>query len=100
MKKIVNQIVLTKDRQGEDFAKVLGETILTLLREEEMVSIRDDDTDILILEHEHDNYKEYWGTPTCMWLEDDEVEVIENYRAEKENRENSDKSDTDREVDE
>lgn len=100
MKKIVNQIVLTKDRQGEDFAKVLGETILTLLREEEMVSIRDDDTDILILEHEHDNYKEYWGSPTCMWLEDDEVEVIENYRAEKENRENSDKSDTDREVDE
>lgn len=100
MKKIINQITLTKERQGEDLAKVLGETILTLLREEEMVSIRDDDTDILILEHEHDNYKEYWGTPTCMWLEDDEVEVIENYRAEKENRENSDKSDTNREVSE
>lgn len=100
MKKNVNQITLTKERQGEDFAKVLGETILTLLREEEMVSIRDDDTDILILEHEHDNYKEYWGTPTCMWLEDDEVEVIENYRAEKENRENSDKFDTNREVSE
>lgn len=100
MKKIVNQITLTKERQGEDLAKVLGETILTLLREEEMVSIRDDDTDILILEHEHDNYKEYWGTPTCMWLEDDEVEVIENYRAEKEEKENGDKSDTDREVDE
>lgn len=100
MKKIVNQITLTKERQGEDFAKVLGDTILTLLREEEMVSIRDDDTDILILEHEHDNYKEYWGSPTCMWLEDDEVEVIENYRAEKEEKENGDKSDTDREVDE
>lgn len=100
MKKIVNQITLTKERQGEDFAKVLGETILTLLREEEMVSIRDDDTDILILEHEHDNYKEYWGSPTCVWLEDDEVEVIENYRAEKENRENSNKSDTDKEVSE
>ena len=100
MKKIVNQITLTKERQGEDFAKVLGETILTLLREEEMVSIRDDDTDILILEHEHDNYKEYWGTPTCMWLEDDEVEIVENYRAKKENRENSDKTDADREVSE
>lgn len=100
MKKIVNQITLTKERQGEDFAKVLGETILTLLREEEMVSIRDDDTDILILEHDHDNYREYWGTPTCMWLEDDEVEVVENYRAEKENKENSDKSDMDREVSE
>lgn len=98
MKKIVNQITLTKERQGKDFAKVLGETILTLLREEEMVSIRDDDTDILILEHEHDNYKDYWGSPTCMWLEDDEVGVIESYRAEKENRENSDKSDTNREV--
>lgn len=92
MEKIVNEITLTKERQGENFAKVLGETILTLLREEEMVSIRDDDTDILILEHEHDNHKEYWGTPTCMWLEDDEVEVIESYRAEKENknRENRD----------
>lgn len=100
MKKIVNQITLTKKRQGEDFAKVLGETILTLLREEEMVSIRDDDTDILILEHEHDNYKEYWGCPTCIWLEDDEVEVIENYRAEKEDRENSEKSDTNRGVNE
>ena len=100
MKKIVNQIVLTKERQGEDFAKVLGETILTLLREEEMVSVRDDDTDILILEHEHDNYKDYWGSPTCMWLEDDEVGIIENYRVEKENRENSDKSDTNREVSE
>lgn len=99
MKKIVNQIVLTKERQGEDFAKVLGETILTLLREEEMVSIRDDDTDILILEHEHDNYKDYWGGPTCVWLEDDEVGVIESYRAEK-NGENSDKSDMDREVSE
>lgn len=93
MKKIVNQITLTKENQGDDFAKVLGETILTLLREEEMVSIRDDDTNILILEHEHDNYKEYWGTPTCMWLEDDEVELIEDYRADKENEEDKEDGD-------
>lgn len=100
MKKLANEIVLTRDKQGESLAEVLGNTILTLLKENEIVVVRDDDDGIIIVEHEHNNYVDYWGGPTPMWLEDEELEMVETYRFEKEDEEkNSKKEDSEKDAD-
>lgn len=80
MKKNYEQIVLTKDNQGEDLGKVMGDVILLLLKEDEAVCVRAEDCGVFIIEHNHDNRRDYWGTPTNMWLEDEEVDLVESYR--------------------
>ena len=81
-KNMYNEIILTKDGQKEDYAKVMGETIFTLLREGEWVKVRTDDgnTDIIIIEHNHDENLEYWGGPTLHWISDKEEDLLYNSR--------------------
>lgn len=76
----VDQIVLTKENQKDDIAKKLGDLVLLLLSENEEVSIREEETGIYVISHAHDNSIDHWGGPTNMWLNEDEVELVEACR--------------------
>ena len=41
-------------------------------------TVRDDDTDIIVVEYDYDNY-EYGGLHP-IWCNDDEVDLLDNYR--------------------
>ena len=82
-KKLYNELVITKDRQGDELATRLGEVVLLLLKEENTCKIRDDDGsgEVIIIEYEHDNNINYWGSPSLEWLTDDELTSLEAIRA-------------------
>ena len=84
MKKIVNTLTITKEAQGNNYSKVIGDTILLLLSEGNIVSVKQELSDFVIIEYSHDNNIDYWGTPCLEWLEDGEVEALEDYRFRKE----------------
>mgnify|MGYP003293383721 CR=1 FL=1 len=82
-KKIWDEIVLTKDAQGADnFAQKIGELILTLLKENEVCKIYNDDGagQVFIIEHGHDEHYEVWGCPELIWVEPKDLEMLYDCR--------------------
>lgn len=75
---LYNTIVLTKDGQEEDLPTVLGDTIITLLKEGECVKVYTDDgnTDIIIIQHEHDENLVGWGGASLQWITKAEEDLL------------------------
>lgn len=79
----INEIVFSKDRYGnsrEKMFEAVSKQIMLLMEMGYVCKVYDDDTDIIVIEFEHDNRKGDWGTPYLCWLEPEEVETVENYR--------------------
>lgn len=77
MEKLFDQIVLCKEHfQDENFYEVLGRQIYTLLKSEEIVTIYDDDTDIIVIQHAHNEKVDAWGVANPMWVTPEEEEQI------------------------
>ncbi len=80
----VNSIVFSKSCYQGDRDKMYQAiaTQLSLLMENEYIcKIYDDDVDIVVIEYEHNNKRDYWGGPDLEWLSEDEQDVLSNYRA-------------------
>lgn len=60
----------------------IGKQLAILLHNKYVCKVRDDDTDIVVIEYEHDDNAEYWGVGGLYWLDDDEAEWLENKREE------------------
>lgn len=77
-----NEIIFSKDRyknREEMFAAIAKQ--LTILMENDYVcKVYDDDTDIIVIQYEHDERKDSWGGMQLLWLTQEEIEAIELYR--------------------
>ena len=78
--KLYNEIVITSDTWEDKTAERLGYTLMTLMGEGEVCKVYDDDTGIYIIQHNHNEDKEYWGGPVCEWMTDEEREDLEARR--------------------
>ena len=82
-----NEIVLSKEEFGEDLWKVVGEQLKILTRAGEICVVYDDDVDIVVIQHEHDdqhcrNDFDYYGVDNPHWLTPGEWDIIEHHRSE------------------
>lgn len=77
--KIWDEIILTKEAQGEDLATTIGNLILTLLKEEETCKIYNDDgaMEVFVIEHGHDEHISGWGGPILTWVTQEEFDELE-----------------------
>lgn len=75
-KKLYNEIVITRDSWGDKTAERLGDIIITLTKEGEVCKVYDDDDGIYIIQHNHNEDKEYWGSPVCTWLTEEENDNV------------------------
>lgn len=75
-----SEIVLTRDVWGDDLFNVVGKVLEILLKQEHICTVRDDDNGIIIIRHEHDESKEFWGCDNPYWITADEWEKVEFHR--------------------
>ena len=84
----VNSLAFSLDRYGKDRDKMyaaIAKQLAILLENHYVCKVSDGDCGIVIIEFEHDNSKDYWGSPELHWLNEDEVELVKDYRYNKEN---------------
>lgn len=80
----VNQIVFSRDTHGDNLWSVVAQQLEILMKNDEICTVYDDDTDIIVISFEHNERKEFWGCTNPYWLTPEEVEWIERLRSEKE----------------
>lgn len=91
--KLYNEIVITKDSWKDKIAEKLGNIIITLTKEGEVCKVYDDDDGIYIIQHNHNEDKDYWGCPVCTWLTEEENDsIIANREYEKNHIDDEDNS--------
>ncbi len=79
----MQEIVICKDNYGNDREKMynaIAKQIALLMENEYVCKVYDDDTDIIVIQFEHDNKKDDWGGEYLFWLTEEEVNLIERYR--------------------
>lgn len=84
MSKEYNEIVFTQEQFDNDVNKMydaIGKQIALLMKTENICVVYDDDTDIIVIEYEHNEKHDYFGVYQPMWLSPDEIEAIEICRA-------------------
>ena len=80
---MVNRLAFSLDRYDNNKDKMyasIAKQLAILLENHYVCRVSDGDCGIVIIEFEHDNSKDYWGSPELYWLSEDEVEVISDYR--------------------
>ncbi len=80
----VNKIVFSREQYGDKLWEVVSQQLQILLKNEEVCTIYDDDTDVIVIEFEHDNRRDYWGSTNPYWLTPKQAELV----AHVENKEN------------
>lgn len=72
----VNQIVLDKNVYGsrDKLFAAMAAQLSILLENDYACKIYDDDKDVIVIEFDHDNKKEYWGGPDLIWTDEFEPE--------------------------
>ena len=73
---LYDQIVIEPSKCAGDPAKTIGDLILLLTRQGEVCKVYDDDGfgDVIIIQHGHDEHQEGWGSPSLVWISDEELE--------------------------
>ena len=87
----VNTIIFNKDKYGNSREKMyesIAKQLALLMENEYVCKVYDDDRDIVVIEFVEDQRESWYGLPELMWLTDDEVEVVENYREENKTTQN------------
>lgn len=80
MDKEYNQIVFTREQFDNDVDKMydaIGKQIALLMKTENICVIYDDDTDIIVIQYEHNEKRDYFGVYQPIWLAPHEIEAIE-----------------------
>jgi len=62
----------TVEEARAEMWKDIAKTLEILLRNEYITVVRDDDTDIIVIEYGHDERFNAWGSANPVWLEEDE----------------------------
>lgn len=81
-----NKIVFSKNEYScnrDEMCADIGKQLALLLRNKYVCKVRNDDTDIIVIEYEHDDDANFWGIGGLYWLDDEEAEWLENLRANK-----------------
>ena len=60
-----------KSLMWEDITKFL----VILMKNDQVAVIRDDDTDIIVIQYNHDEHKESWGSLNPYWITDEDYDV-------------------------
>ena len=84
----INSVVFSLDRYNGDREKMyaaIAQQLMLLIENNYVCRVSDEDCGIVAIEFEHDNRKDYWGSPELYWLNEDEVELVMDYRYNKEN---------------
>ena len=84
----VNSLIFRLDRYESDRDKMyaaIAKQLMILMDNHYVCRVYDCDCGIVIIEFEHDNSKNYWGSLELHWLNEDEVELVKDYRYNKEN---------------
>ena len=73
---LYDQITIDTNRCVEDPAKTIGDLILLLTRQGEVCKVYDDDGsgNVIIIQHGHDEHQEAWGSPSLVWISDEELD--------------------------
>ena len=77
----VNEIVFSKDRYGgsrEKMFEAVTKQLMILMDNEYVCKVYDDDIDVIIIQYEHDNHRDNWGTPYLCWLRQEQLETLED----------------------
>ena len=88
----VNEIIFSKDKYNnsrEKMFEAIAKQLMILMENDYVCKVYDDDRDIIVIQFVEDQRENWCGLPELMWLTDEEVEVIEDYREEKKNGERS-----------
>ena len=83
----VNSLAFDLDRYDNDKDKMytaIAKQLATLLENHYVCRVSDGDCGIVLIEFEHDNSRDYWGSPELHWLDDGEVGLVMDYRFNKE----------------
>ena len=83
--KLWQEFVIDTDlAKNKDVAAAIGKAVLALTEQEYVCKIYHEGLGIYAIEYEHDEeHAECWGGPTLTWLEEEEQEIIDDYRAAK-----------------
>lgn len=79
----MNTITFSIDNYGGSKQKLfeaVGKQLALLLENEYVCKVYDDDVDIIVMQFNHDEHKDYWGCETLEWITPDELEFIERLR--------------------
>ena len=79
----VNEIIFSKDKYGNNREKMfeaIAKQLALLMENNYVCKVYDDDRDIIVIQFMDDQREQWAGLPELMWLTDDEVEVINDYR--------------------
>lgn len=82
-----NEIVFYKDlydNSRDKMYQAITKQLMILMENQYVCKVYDDDRDIVVVQFEHDERKDYWGGLDLCWLTAKEVERL---RAEKEEEE-------------
>ena len=73
------QIVFSSTNYDSDIDMWLDmvRVMRSLLRTQQIVTLRQEDSDIFILEHGHDENVDCWGCPQLRWLSPEEAQKLE-----------------------
>ena len=88
----VNTIIFdikTYDNNRDKMFQAIGKQLSLLTENEYVCKVYHDDCGIFVIEFELDQRETWLGDPELMWLEEDEVDVIESLRVEKRKENNN-----------
>lgn len=79
----INSIVFSKDHYStrEEMFQEVAVQLAILMKGNYVCKVYDDDTDIIVVEYEHNNRVDYWGGPDLEWLSEEESGMLESCRA-------------------
>lgn len=84
VKKNYESMDFIRDRYDEEFEMWddISAFIQTLMKNDKVCSIHDEGV-VVVVEYGHDERRDHYGGPALCWLEEDEQELLYNYREEK-----------------
>lgn len=72
-----NEIILTDEMQGNDLYNNFTSVVKALLTEGEILVVKKEDNDIIVIEHNHDEFnQDEWGCDIPLWVSEEEYEQI------------------------
>lgn len=76
-------IVFSKDRYNNDREKMyaaITKQLMLLMENDYVCKVYDDDTDIIVIQFEHNERKDFWGVSDLVWVTPEEAEMLEANR--------------------
>ena len=78
-----NEMIFSKNKYGNSRDKMfqaIAQQLALLMENDYVCKVYDDDRDIIVIQYEHDEEKEYWGGMNLCWLTEEEVNLVDQSR--------------------